>query len=134
MHLVADEHYGQVEASLNDRGMGHYGESHEAGRALIADGMEVKKLDEIPMSAMWVQSCRVKSGTVWRCQRGRSGESGVGGSYLHGQNLVRAAELDDGCGCGLGLVSGNTEADRRQRTGGGYQSVCDSLLRPSASG
>ncbi len=53
--LVADEHYGQVQASLKERGLGHYGESHEGGRALIADGMEVKKLDDIPMSAMWTQ-------------------------------------------------------------------------------
>ncbi len=53
--LTADEHYGQVEASLKERGMGHYGESHESGRALIADGMEVKKLNEVPMSAMWTQ-------------------------------------------------------------------------------
>ena len=53
--LTADEHYGQVEASLKERGIGHYGESHESGRAFIADGMEVKKLNEIPMSAMWTQ-------------------------------------------------------------------------------
>jgi hypothetical protein len=53
--LIAGEHYGQVEASLRERGMGHYGESHEGGRAFVGDGMEVKKLDEIPMSAMWVQ-------------------------------------------------------------------------------
>ncbi|HEY4990102.1 MAG TPA: glycosyl hydrolase, partial [Opitutaceae bacterium] len=53
--LIADEHYGQVQASLKERGMGHYGESHEGGRAYVADGMEVKKLDDIPMSAMWTQ-------------------------------------------------------------------------------
>ena len=32
--LTADEHYGQVRASLKERGMGHYGESHEDNRAL----------------------------------------------------------------------------------------------------
>ena len=26
--------------------MGHYGESHESGRAFVADGMEVKKLND----------------------------------------------------------------------------------------
>ena len=46
--LIADEHYGQVQASLKERGMGHYGESHEGGRAFVADGMEVKKLDDSP--------------------------------------------------------------------------------------
>lgn len=53
--LVADEHYGQIKASLTVRGLRHFGEAHEIGRALIADGMEIKKLDDIPMGAMWVQ-------------------------------------------------------------------------------
>ena len=46
--LIADEHYGQLEATLHERGMGHYGESHEGGRAFIADGMEVKKSTTFP--------------------------------------------------------------------------------------
>ena len=54
--LHADVEYGQVQQSLAERGLKHYGESHEVGRALVADGMEVKKLDDIPMSAMWVQT------------------------------------------------------------------------------
>src|SRR5258708_16417589 len=54
--LIADEHYGQVQASLKERGIGHYGESHESERAFVADGMEVKKLDDIPMSAMLTQT------------------------------------------------------------------------------
>ena len=29
--LIADEHYGQVQETLKERGMGHYGESHEGG-------------------------------------------------------------------------------------------------------
>ena len=66
--LIADEHYGQVQASLKERGMGHYGESHESGRAFIADGMEVKKLDDIPMSAMWTQTPGVNKDHV-RLQR-----------------------------------------------------------------
>jgi len=53
--LIASEHYGQLQETLRERGMGHYGESHEGGRALVADGMEVKKLNEVPMSAMWTQ-------------------------------------------------------------------------------
>ena len=34
--LIADEHYGQLEATLHEWGMGHYGESHESGRAFVA--------------------------------------------------------------------------------------------------
>ena len=53
--LIATEHYGQLEETLHERGMGHYGESHEGGRAYVCDGMEVKKFNEVPMSAMWTQ-------------------------------------------------------------------------------
>ena len=33
--LIADEHYGQVQASLKEQGIGHYGESHEEGALLL---------------------------------------------------------------------------------------------------
>jgi hypothetical protein len=38
---------------LNKRGMKRYTESHEGGRIYLADGMDVKRNSEIPMSAMW---------------------------------------------------------------------------------
>jgi alpha-L-rhamnosidase/F5/8 type C domain len=88
--LVADEHYGQVETSLKKRGMGHYGESHESGRALIADGMEVKKLDDIPMSAMWTQRPGVNDE-----QYGANADIRESASVAHiyGQNLVAAESM-----------------------------------------
>jgi alpha-L-rhamnosidase/F5/8 type C domain len=46
--LIANEHYGQLEETLHEWHMGHYGESHESGRAFVADGMEVKKFNEVP--------------------------------------------------------------------------------------
>jgi hypothetical protein len=42
-HYVRCFRYGRLEATLHERGMGHYAESHEGGRSLIADGMELKK-------------------------------------------------------------------------------------------
>ncbi|MGA2536794.1 MAG: glycosyl hydrolase [Terracidiphilus sp.] len=54
--LIANEHYGTLEAVLHEHNMIHYGESHESGRAFVADGMEVKKFNEVPMSAMWTQT------------------------------------------------------------------------------
>ncbi len=88
--LVADEHYGQVQASLKERGMGHYGESHEGGRALIADGMEVKKLDDIPMSAMWTQVPGVN-----KEQYGYNADDRESASVAHiyGQNLAAAESM-----------------------------------------
>jgi hypothetical protein len=51
--LVAEYHYDQLTTILHERGMKRYSESHEYGRALVADGMEVKRKADIPMSATW---------------------------------------------------------------------------------
>jgi hypothetical protein len=91
--LTADEHYGQLEASLHERSMGHYGESHEGGRALIADGMEVKKFNEVPMSAMWTQRPGVN-----KEQYGYNADDRESASVAHiyGQNLVAAESMTAG--------------------------------------
>lgn len=88
--LTADEHYGQVEASLKERGIGHYGESHEDNRAFIADGMEVKKLDDIPMSAMWVQSPGVNKLMYDYIADDRESASVA---HIYGQNLAAAESM-----------------------------------------
>jgi hypothetical protein len=53
--MLADYHYDLITKMVHDRGMGHYGESHEEGRAFIGDGMQVKRSNDVPMSAMWTQ-------------------------------------------------------------------------------
>ena len=88
--LVADEHYGQVQASLKERGMGHYGESHEGGRALIADGMEVKKLDDIPMSAMWMPDYGTYKEMFHLNADDRESASVA---HIYGQNLAAAESM-----------------------------------------
>jgi hypothetical protein len=88
--LTADEHYGQVQASLKERGMGHYGESHESGRAFIADGMEVKKLNDIPMSAMWVQKPGVNNPTYGYNADDRESASVA---HIYGQNIAAAESM-----------------------------------------
>jgi hypothetical protein len=91
--LIADEHYGQVQASLKERGIGHYSESHEGGRAFVADGMEVKKLAEVPMSAMWTQVPGVN-----KEQFGYNADDRESASVAHiyGQNLVAAESMTAG--------------------------------------
>ena len=88
--LIAYEHYGQVQASLKERGIGHYGESHESGRAFVADGMEVKKLDDIPMSAMWTQTPGVN-----KEQFGYNADDRESASVAHiyGQNVAAAESM-----------------------------------------
>lgn len=51
--LIADEHYGVLSRELKMRGLGRYGEAHEALRAFVGDGMEVKKTADVPMGATW---------------------------------------------------------------------------------
>jgi alpha-L-rhamnosidase len=88
--LTANEHYGQLEETLHERGMGHYGESHESGRAFVADGMEVKKFNEVPMSAMWTQKPGVNNG-----QYGSNADDRESASVAHiyGKNIVAAESL-----------------------------------------
>jgi hypothetical protein len=88
--LIADEHYGQIEASLKERGMGHYGESHESGRVMVADGMELKKLDDIPMSAMWVQKPGVNKPMYGYNADDRESASVA---HIYGQNIAAAESL-----------------------------------------
>jgi len=93
--LTTENHYDQLTALLGERGMGRYTESHENGRALVADGMEVKRSAAVPMSAMWT---------------GRGGQNGEPANYnadiresasvahIYGQNLVAAESLTAGSG------------------------------------
>jgi hypothetical protein len=88
--LIADEHYGQLEETLHEWNMGHYGESHESGRAFVADGMEVKKFNEVPMSAMWTQTPGVN-----KEQFGYNADDRESASVAHiyGQNLAAAESM-----------------------------------------
>jgi hypothetical protein len=88
--LIANEHYGELETILHEWGMGHYGESHEAGRAFVADGMEVKKMNEVPMSAMWTQTPGVNNETFGYNADDRESASVA---HIYGQNLVAAESM-----------------------------------------
>ena len=88
--LIATEHYGQLEDTLHRWGMRHYGESHESRRAFVADGMEVKKMNEVPMSAMWTQRPGVNNP-----QYGYNADDRESASVAHiyGQNIAAAESL-----------------------------------------
>jgi hypothetical protein len=88
--LIADEHYGELEKTLHEWNMAHYGESHESRRAFVADGMEVKKFNEIPMSAMWTQTPGVN-----KEQYGYNADDRESASVAHiyGQNIAAAESM-----------------------------------------
>ena len=91
--LIANEHYGQLEDTLHEWGMKHYGESHEGGRAFVADGMEVKKFNEVPMSAMWTQTPGVNKPTYGYNADDRESASVA---HIYGQNIAAAESMTAG--------------------------------------
>ena len=88
--MLAHYHYDLITKILHDRGMGHYGESHEEGRAFIGDGMQVKRSNDVPMSAMWTQKPGVNND-----QPGYNADIRESASVAHiyGQNLVAAESM-----------------------------------------
>ena len=88
--MVVEYHYDQITAALKERGMGHYGESHEAGRAFIGDGMEAKRNRDVPMAAMWTQRPGVNEDLA-RANADIRESASV--AHIYGQNLVAAESL-----------------------------------------
>ena len=100
--LTTENHYDQLTTLLRGREMGRYSESHESGRALIADGMDVKRNAAVPMSAMWVGSMGISGGDI--------NAAGIAAGYaadiresasvahIYGQNIVAAESLTAGSG------------------------------------
>ncbi len=89
--MLAEYHYDALTNILAQYGMKRYSESHESGRALIADGMDVKRKAFVPMSAMWTKSPFINAGD----QTGYEADIRESGSVAHiyGQNLVAAESL-----------------------------------------
>ena len=88
--LTIEHHYGQISASLRELGMGRYSESHESGRIFVADGMDVKRGADIPMSAYWTQ----RSGEgVEQAGYNADVRESASVAHIYGQNLVAAESL-----------------------------------------
>ena len=100
--LIAENHYDQLTASLHERGMGHYRESHESGRATIArrHGDE-KAHDDIPMAR-----CGRSAPGVNAEQYGYNADIRESASVAHiyGQNLVAAESMTAASNPGHGLL------------------------------
>jgi hypothetical protein len=97
--LVAEHHYDALTGILEQYGMRRYSESHEAGRAIIADGMDVKRKAAVPMSAIWTPNPFINQND----QTGHAIDIRESASVAHvyGQNIVAAESLT-----ALGFPSG----------------------------
>jgi hypothetical protein len=90
--LTIENHYDQLTEILKERGMARYSESHESGRALIADGMEVKRKAAIPMSATWTPGRPEGGDEVSNGYKADVRES-ASVAHIYGQNLVAAESM-----------------------------------------
>jgi hypothetical protein len=93
--MLAEYHYDQITAILKQRGMGHYGESHESGRAFIGDGMEAKRSNDVPMSAMWTQQPGIN---VEQYGYNADIRESASVAHLYGKAYVAAESLTAGSG------------------------------------
>jgi hypothetical protein len=91
--LTVENHYDQLTTLLHARDMGRYTESHESGRAFIADGMEVKRNADIPMCAMWTAGMGQSTDRYDADVR-----ESAAVAHIYGQNLVAAESLTAGSG------------------------------------
>nr|WP_319511146.1 glycosyl hydrolase [uncultured Draconibacterium sp.] len=91
--LVAEYHYDESTKILAERGMGRYSESHEGGRALIADGMEVKRTAAVPMSATWTPGGFGGPGPDVAVRHKADVRESASVSHIYGQKYVAAESL-----------------------------------------
>ena len=89
--MVSEYHYDGLTKILAAHGMKRYSESHENGRALIADGMEVKRTAAVPMSALWTPNQFInQNDQTYHTVDIRESASVA---HIYGQNLVAAESL-----------------------------------------
>ena len=88
-----------TEIAQKDYGMlGRYGESHEAGRAFMGDGMDVKRTAQVPMSAMWCAAPwlgRTPDGDYNREVYMADDRESASVAHIYGQNVAAAESMTD---------------------------------------
>ncbi len=89
--MLSEYHYDGLTKILAERGMKRYTESHEDGRALIADGMEVKRTAAVPMSALWTPNPFINQNDQTKHTADIRESASV--AHIYGQNLVAAESL-----------------------------------------
>jgi hypothetical protein len=89
--MVVQYHYDDLTAILAEHGMKRYTESHESGRALIADGMDVKRKAAVPMAAMWTPNILMNQNNLTHYTADIRESASV--AHIYGQNLVAAESL-----------------------------------------
>ena len=90
--MIAENHYDVIGEELHKRGMKRYTESHENGRIFLADGMDVKRNAEIPMSAMWTPGS-LAGGSDEEVRSEADIREAASVANIYGQNIVAAESM-----------------------------------------
>ncbi|GAB4036308.1 glycosyl hydrolase [Spirosoma gilvum] len=90
--LIVESHYEVIGDALHARGMKRYTESHENGRIYLADGMDVKRKADIPMSAMWTPGS-LAGGSDEEVRSEADIREAASVAHIYGQNLVAAESM-----------------------------------------
>ncbi len=90
--MIAENHYDVIGEELHKRGMKRYTESHENGRIYLADGMDVKRNAEIPMSAMWTPGS-LAGGNDEEVRSEADIREAASVANIYGQNIVAAESM-----------------------------------------
>ncbi|WP_247237911.1 glycosyl hydrolase [Telluribacter sp. SYSU D00476] len=90
--MIAESHYETIGEALHQRGMKRYTESHENKRIYLADGMDVKRKADIPMSAMWTPGSLAGGGEEETRSKADIRES-ASVAHIYGQNLVAGESM-----------------------------------------
>ena len=90
--LIVENHYEVIGEALHQRGMKRYTESHENKRVYLADGMDVKRRADIPMSAMWTPGS-LAGGSDEEVRSEADIREAASVAHIYGQNLVAAESM-----------------------------------------
>ncbi|MFN4145930.1 MAG: glycosyl hydrolase [Runella sp.] len=90
--MIAENHYDVIGEELHKRGMKRYTESHENGRIYLADGMDVKRNSDIPMSAMWTPGS-LAGGNDEEVRSEADIREAASVANIYGQNIVAAESM-----------------------------------------
>lgn len=90
--LITENHYEVIGDELHKRGMKRYTESHENMRIYLADGMDVKRKSDIPMSAMWQPGALAEGPDEEIRSRADIRES-ASVAHIYGQNIVAGESM-----------------------------------------
>lgn len=91
--LIAEHHYDVIGEELHKRGMKRYTESHEDRRIYLADGMDVKRHADIPMSAMWTPGSLGGSTTNEEVRSEADIRESASVAHLYGKPFVAAESM-----------------------------------------